>query len=133
MTKQLILKNFLYGFLSWLIPFAASIPFFTKNGELLVSQDLFKSLMIVIGSISGCFLLYLYFKLVNSSFVMQGFLVGIVWFVINIVLDYFVLIPMMKTDFKSYFIAIGLHYLVITAISILIGYLLHAKTIKYNF
>lgn len=133
MTKQLILKNFLYGFLSWLIPFAASIPFFTKNGELLVSQDLFKSLMIVIGSISGCFLLYLYFKLVNSSFIMQGFLVGIVWFVINIVLDYFVLIPMMKTDFKSYFIAIGLHYLVITAISILIGYLLHAKTMKYNF
>ena len=127
MTKKLMTKNILFGFLSWLIPFALSIPFFKSNGELVIPHDLFKSIMIVIGSISGCYLLFRYFKLVDNDFIRNGAIVGCSWFIINIILDTIILIPMMKVTFADYFISIGLRYTVIPAISITMGYLLDRK------
>ncbi len=127
MEKKIMIKNLLFGFLSWLIPFAISIPFFKPGGELLVPHDLFKSIMIVVGSISGCYLLLRYFKFVNSAFILNGVMVGLSWFIINIALDTIILIPMMNDSFVNYFYAIGLRYTVIPVISISMGFLLDRR------
>lgn len=128
MEKKLVFKNIKLGFLSWLLPFALSFVFYKPSGELTISYDLFKSLMIVLGSITGCFLLFRYFKFVEKDFIKQGVLVGISWFLINIVLDTLILLPMMGESFSNYFISIGLRYTVIPAISITMGYLLNRQT-----
>ena len=38
MKKKLIVKNILFGFLSWLIPFAVSFLFYKPGGELVVGN-----------------------------------------------------------------------------------------------
>lgn len=127
MTKKLIIKNILLGFLSWLVPFAFSFLFYKPGGELLVPYSTFKSVIMLVGVITGCYLLFRYFKFIDNNFIKNGITVGLSWFAINIILDSLVLIPMMKTTFISYFMSIGLSYIAIPTISIAIGYLLNRK------
>ena len=127
MTTKLITKNILLGFLSWLIPFVISFLFYKPGGELIVPYSTFKSTIMIVGVISGCYLLFQYFKSTDDNFIKQGIIVGLSWFAINIILDSLVLIPMMKTTFVNYFMSIGLSYVAIPTISITMGYLLNRK------
>ncbi len=130
MTRKLITKNILFGFLTWLIPFAISFLFYKPGGKIVVPYDLFKSIMIVVASTTGCYFLYRYFKNITSNFIKESFIVGITWFVINIILDIIVLMPIMKVSFSGYMMAIGLRYLIIPVIAITLGYSLNQKTVK---
>jgi hypothetical protein len=127
MTKKLVTKNILFGFLSWLIPFAVSFLFYKPGGELIVPYSTFKSTIMVVGTLSGCYLLLRYFKLVDADFIRNGVIVGLSWFAINIILDAVILIPIMKTTFADYFMSIGLSYIAIPTISIAMGYLLERR------
>ena len=124
MTKQLVIKNLWLGILSWLIPFIISFLFYKPGGELVVPYATFKSIITVVGALSGCYLLIRYFKYVDSNFIRNGMIVGLSWFVINLVLDVTVLIPMMKTTFTNYFMTIGISYFSIPTISTMMGLLL---------
>jgi uncharacterized membrane protein YpjA len=115
------LKNVLYGFLSWLIPFASSVFFYTREGKLTIDVFLFKSIMIVVGSVSAAFLLVSYFKSINNRYLRESIVVGLAWFGINIVLDLLVLIPMSGMTVSDYFAQIGLRYVAIPAMSIAVG------------
>lgn len=130
MTKKLLLKNILFGFLTWIIPFGISFFFYKPGGELSVPYDLFKSIMIVVGSLTGCYFLFRYFNLLNSNYVKNGLIIGLTWLSINIILDVFILMPIMKINFSCYFMTIGLRYFVIPVMSITIGYLLNNKTLQ---
>ena len=127
MTQKNIFNLIALGFLAWLIPFAISCLFFKPGGELMIAHDLFKSIMIVTGSLSGCFLLYRYFKSITIDFIKQGIMVGVSWFAMSVLFDALVLIPLMKVSFDQYFQSIGLGYLVIPIISITLGFMLHQK------
>jgi len=127
MTNRIIAKNILLGFLSWLIPFAVSFLFYKPGGELIVPYSTFKSAIMVVGSISGCYLLFKYFEQVDGNFIKNGIAVGLSWFAINIIFDAVILIPMMKTTFTAYFMSIGLSYIAIPTISIAMGFLLDRK------
>jgi uncharacterized membrane protein YpjA len=127
MTKKLIIKNITLGILSWLIPFVVSFFLVKPGGEYIVPYATFKCIIMVIGTISGCYLLYRYFKVVDNCYLQNGVLVGVSWFFMNIILDTVVLIPMMKTSFTNYFMTIGLGYFAIPAISIAMGYSLEVK------
>ena len=127
MTKKLIIKNILLGLLSWLIPFAVSFLFYKPGGELVVPYATFKSTIMLVGVITGCYLLFRYFKYVDNDFIRNGLIVGLSWFAINIILDAVILIPIMKTTFANYFMSIGLSYISIPTISIAMGYLLERK------
>jgi uncharacterized membrane protein YpjA len=115
------LKNILYGFLAWLVPFIVSFFFYTREGKLTIDIFLFKTIMIVVGSITGAFLLVSYFKKITVDYLKEGIIVGVVWFGINILLDLLVLIPMSGMSISNYFTQIGLRYLVIPAMSIAVG------------
>jgi len=120
-------KNILYGFLSWLIPFVTSLFFFSKEGELTVDIFLFKSIMIVVGSISAAFLIVSYFKIIITSYSKEGIIIGLTWLGINILLDLLVLIPMTGISKADYFMQIGIRYLVIPAMTIMAGTVLSNK------
>lgn len=114
-------KTVLYGFWAWLIPFVASFFFYTREGGLSIDIFLFKSIMIVVGTISAAFLLVSYFKKIESNFIQEGIVVGIVWLVMNLSLDLLVLIPLSGMSVSDYFIQIGLRYLAMPAMSIAVG------------
>ena len=115
------LKNVLYGFMAWFIPFVASFFFYTKEGKLTIDIFLFKSIMIVVGTISAAFLLVSYFKKINVDYLKEGIIVGLTWFGLNILLDLVVLVPMSGMSIPDYFAQIGLRYIAIPAMSIMIG------------
>ncbi len=115
------IRNILYGFLAWLIPFVTSIFFYTREGVLTIDVFLFKTIMIVIGSTSAAFLLVSYFKKIDTRYLKEGIIVGLTWFGINILLDLLVLIPMSGMTIADYFTQIGLRYLVMPVMSIMVG------------
>ncbi len=115
------IRNILYGFLAWLIPFVTSIFFYTREGVLTIDVFLFKTIMIVIGSTSAAFLLISYFKKIDTRYLKEGIIVGSTWFGINILLDLLVLIPMSGMSVVDYFTQIGLRYLVMPVMSIMVG------------
>jgi len=127
MKRELVIKNILLGFLSWAIPFTVSFLFYKPGGELVVPYSTFKATIMVVGAISGCYLLLRYFKLVDNNFIQNGIIVGLSWFAINIILDALILIPMLKTNIADYFMSIGLSYISIPTISISMGFLLQGK------
>jgi hypothetical protein len=127
MNKKLIVKNILFGFLSWLIPFAVSFLLVKPGGEYIVPYATFKCIIMVVGTLTGCYLFFRYFKIVDGDYLRNGVIIGLSWFAINIILDTVILIPMMKSNFADYFITIGLGYLSIPAISITMGLLLEKK------
>lgn len=71
------LKIILFGFLAWLIPFVLSIFFYSKTGKLLINLDLFKSIMVVTGMLSGTYLLVKYFEKIKSNFLKEGIIIGL--------------------------------------------------------
>ena len=121
------IRNILYGFLAWLIPFVTAFFFYSKDGGLVIDIFLFKSIMIVVGAISGAFLLISYFKKISNGYLREGIIVGLTWFSINILLDLLVLIPMSGMSLADYFTQIGLRYIVMPVMGIMIGVSLENK------
>lgn len=125
-----IVKLSLLGLMTWSVPFITSFLFFNKSGALSIDIFLFKTIMIIVGGITGAFAIIIYFKKQESAFFKNGLLIGFIWFLMNIVLDLLILIPMSKMTYPDYFTQIGLRYLMIPIMCILVGYLLEIKTIK---
>lgn len=124
------LKIILYGFLLWLIPFITSFLFYTKEGTLTIDLFLFKSIMIVVGSAFGALLLALYFKKTEKNYLREGITIGIIWFIVSIILDLIILVPMSQMSIANYFSEIGIRYLTIPIMSTTIGYVAENKTAK---
>ncbi len=120
-------RNALYGFLAWLIPFIISFFFYTKEGKLTIDLHLFKSIMIVVGCASAAYLLISYFKKIEAEYLNEGIRVGVVWLVVNILLDLLILVPMSGMFIADYFAQIGLRYLAIPAMSVSVGTALSNK------
>ncbi len=119
----------LFGFLSWLIPFLASIPFYSTQGGLLVDVFLFKSIMIVVGSLVGTVLMVWLFIRIREGYLREGMLIGFSWLVINWVMDLLVLLPMSGMDISTYFSQIGIRYLVIPIIAVSMGFVLERSVV----
>jgi len=105
-------KTIGYGFASWAIPFVVSLMFFERGGQPRLPIELVKSIMIVIGAASGGVLLLLLFRQIRPS-LFRGTVIGSLWFVVNIVLDLVILVPMTKMSLGQYFSEIGIRYLLI--------------------
>lgn len=118
------LKIILFGILAWLIPFAAAFAFYTPEGELQGDVFLFKTVMILVGSLVGAFLFVKYFGSIKSAFAKEGTLAGTSWFLISIILDALILLPMSGMDFSAYFAQIGARYLVMPIFGAAMGFAL---------
>lgn len=115
------LKNLLYGCISWAIPFVASFPFFTREGKLLIDEFLFKNIMLVVGAVTGMFLLLSYFKKIKGNYFKEGIIVGASWLVINLLLDVLIFFPMSGMTISKYFIQIGSGYFIIPIMCVMVG------------
>ena len=113
------IKLVAFGIAMWVVPFLASFLFFDPaTQKLTIDETFFKSIMIVLSSMLGAFLLVKYFEGVQTDFVKEGIVVGAAWLAINWVLDVIILLPMSKMDVATYFMQIGMRYLIAPAMSI---------------
>lgn len=96
------------GILSWLIPFAVAFSMYPLKKS---NAQLFTTLMYLVELATAGALLHLYFRKRRVS-VQEAGLVGTLWMVINLVLDYpmFAFGPMKMTPL-GYYSEIGLVYL----------------------
>jgi len=127
MTKKSLTKLIGFGILTWLIPFLGSFPFFSPDKGLLIDVFLFKTIMIVLGGLVATIFLVLFFKDVKKNHIKIAIIVGLIWLVINWLLDFIFLLPMSQMQVGPYFTEIGLRYLVLPIYSLGIGYLLAKK------
>lgn len=122
------MKLFLFGFLTWLISFILGFllyPLVQSNDQDLIY--LFKSIMIIVGTASGVWLYYLYFNKISEDFIKNGFITGVIWFLMNIILDLIFLVIIFQSPLLEWIFGIGLRYLNLFVIGIGIGFILKAK------
>lgn len=124
------LKIIIFGFLMWLVPFAISFLVFPLKTSM---RPLFESIMPLILTIVVVTLSYYYMKNLDTNFVREGILIGIVWCIISIAIDLVMFLPVspMHMSFADYMMDIGLTYVMIPVITIGMGYLLSSKLEKH--
>ncbi len=115
-----------FGILIWLIPFLVSFVVFPLKDS---NRPLFESIMPVVLTLTVATFSILFFKRVDKEFMKEGFIVGIVWFTISIVIDLLMFIPesSMHMSLVDYIMDIGLTYLIILVIPVGFGYTLEKK------
>ena len=118
-----ILLVILYGCIVWLVPFLIAIPLYSPDGTLLIDGQVFKSIMIVIGAVTGAFLLVRLYRGISTGFIREGFIIGGLWLLINWILDLIILLPLSGMNPVEYFGQIGLRYLMIPVMSVMAGYI----------
>jgi hypothetical protein len=123
-TKQNMnkwLKIGLFGFCVWLIPFLFGFLFYDNNGNLIIDVIFFKTIMLIVSALTGASFMVLYFNKLKKDYLKAGIRIGAFWFLINILMDILVLIPMANLDIWTYLAQIGLRYVIIPIMSISIG------------
>lgn len=125
------IRILLFGILTWLIPFVFSIPFYSKEGVPQINIFFLKSLLIVVGALTGSVFLILAFKKINENYFVKSSVIGLVWLSINWLLDILILIPLAQMTLEDYFLQIGIRYLIIPISSITIGIVLRAKLMSH--
>lgn len=120
------LKIIIYGFLVWLVPFAVSFMIYPLKTPL---YPLFESILSVVIAISAVFFSYYYLKSVMGNYIMEGIIIGLVWFIICIAVDLTMFLPPspMQMSFTNYITSIGPKYLIIPAVTIGMAYMARIK------
>lgn len=123
--RIVMLRMLGYGFIVWVVPYVSAIPLL---GVMKTDLIFFKTLMILIGGLTGAVCVILYFSKINKDYLNEGIRLGLVWLVLNWLLDFAALLPVMNLSILQYFKEIGLRYLVMPAMTIPAGYLLDKKS-----
>jgi len=116
-----IKKAFLFGFLIWLIVFVVAIIIFPIHEG---NRPFFESIMPVAMSVFTSFFAYRYFRIVENNYVKEGIYLGLIFIVINWVIDAVLMLspsPMQMT-FSDYVYDIGFTYFMIPPITFGFGY-----------
>ena len=79
-----------FGFFIWLIPFVVSFIIFPLRDS---NRPLFESIMPVILTIIVVFFSIHYFKNTNKISVIDGLIVGVIWFIISLIIDLILFMP----------------------------------------
>ncbi len=109
----------IYGILVWLIPFVISFFIYPLKQE---ENPLFESIMPVVVALATVIFAVLYLKKIGTSYMKETTMIGIAWFLINVVLDLLMFMwGPMKMGFAEYWYDIGVTYLMIPIITIGLG------------
>ncbi|MBU1617362.1 MAG: hypothetical protein KKF06_06305, partial [Candidatus Margulisbacteria bacterium] len=79
-----MLRKIGYGLIVWAVPYISAIPLL---GLMESDQIFFKTLMIVIGGITSAVCIVLYFNKVEKDYLKEGIWLGIIWLVVNWLMD----------------------------------------------
>jgi hypothetical protein len=120
-----IKSTLLYALAVWVIPFVVAMFIFPIRES---NRPLFESIMPVVLCIAVVIFTILYFKKVETNFLNEGILLGIIFFFVSFIIDLsmFMWGPM-KMTFGEYISDIGVTYLLMPVITIAFGYFLSKR------
>ncbi|TGL57653.1 hypothetical protein [Leptospira sarikeiensis] len=119
--KSILVRVLSFGFLVWLVPFVVAMGFFSPERKLLVDMFLFKTIMLLVGTATGSYLLFLLSKRIQRPSFKIFLGIGSIWLIENWVLDFLILLPLNGMSVSDYFVQIGLRYVQIVFVSAAIG------------
>ncbi len=127
LNYESILKIILFGFLIWLIPFVVSFFIYPLKTS---RNPLFESIMPLVLTIITVLLACTYLKSIQKEFVKESILIGVTWFLINVIIDLIMFLPVspMQMTLNDYMADIGITYLIIPVITMGMGYLVKSQT-----
>lgn len=112
-------KALLYGVCVWAVTFIAAMLIFPLRE---FHRPLFESIMPVVLSLSTVLFSFIYFKHVDIDYFKEGVYLGIVWFLVNFIIDQLMFSwGPMQMSFLDYIQDIGVTYLLIPVITMGIG------------
>ena len=120
-------RALLGGLIVWVVPFAVSLPLHDQSGNLVIDIFAFKTLMILVSSATGLFLLARQIPGFEPSFAKNGLILSLIWLGLNWALDFLVLIPLSGMSVSEYFLSTGLRYLNMPLSGFFIGLALDAR------
>lgn len=110
----------------WAVPFVTSLVFYDAAGELWVDVFLFKSIMVLVSTTVGGWLLLRTLRLRGGGS-MTGLYLGAVWMVLNWALDALILLPLSGMTMAGYVMSVGLRYFAMPVQGYLLGAALEGK------
>lgn len=114
-----------YGVAIWVGIFVVSMLAFPLHTN---ERPLFESIMPIASTIITVIFSILYFKKIEKDYIKIGTYLGVIWLMINIIIDLLMFMEgPMKMPFVDYIKDIGLTYLLIPVITIGFGYSLEKK------
>ncbi|MBX7146871.1 MAG: hypothetical protein K1X44_06145 [Alphaproteobacteria bacterium] len=122
---KLYSRIFIYGVLIWAIVFVAGFALFPfkQNGS-----PLFETGITIALVLCTVIFAHMFFKTIHNSYVKYGLNVGIIWALINIIIDqFFFTYGFLHMPLPVYFEDIGLTYVIIPIITCGMGLVLAAK------
>lgn len=117
-------NTWILGFLTWLIPFLAAIPFFDQDGNVTTDIFVFKAVMIVLLSLISPIFMARVMRDVDISFLSAGLTLGLIWFAINFGLDLIVLVGVFGNDLATWLLQTGIVYVNFIPLGYAMGWLL---------
>lgn len=115
-----IKKVILFGFLAWLVPFAAGFALFPIHES---NRVLFESVMPVVVTASVVIFGYKYLKRAKNP-KNEALKLGLIWLVISLIIDLVLFLPPlpMQMGILEYVQDIGFTYLIIPLVTLGLGY-----------
>lgn len=105
----------LFGVILWLVPFLLAFIIFPLRQD---DRVFFESIMPVTLAVTTALLGVRYFVRTEKVAVEEGFILGLTWMVISLLIDYpFFSYGPMKMDYSMYWKDIGFTYLIIPAVT----------------
>ena len=111
-------RRLIAGLLSWLVPFLIAVPFNSNNETLLIDLMLFKSIMIIIASITAAILMVWLFHVVTTAYTRVAVITGLLRLGMSWTVDLIVLVGLLGLPPPDYISQIGVRYLMIPAMVI---------------
>ncbi|TGK42429.1 hypothetical protein [Leptospira andrefontaineae] len=119
--KNILVRVLSFGFLVWLVPFVVAMGFFSPERKLLVDMFTFKTVMLLVGTATGSYLLFLLSKRIQRPAFKTFLFIGAIWLIENWILDFVILLPLSGMSVSDYFVQIGLRYVQILFVAAAIG------------
>ena len=111
-----------HALIVWLVPFLLSFGFFTPGGELRTDIFLFKTVMLLVSTPLGFYLMTSHlWRLPTGPLWRGGLIAGSVWLIVNWALDLLVLLPISGMSMTEYWTQIGLRYLAMPMTGFFLG------------
>lgn len=124
MNKTIFIRMLWTALVVWAVPFALAMGFFTPDGGLRTDIFLFKTVMLLVSTPLGLFLMSYHLRRLPGNFTAGGLAAGTVWLLVNWALDFVVLLPLSGMAVDAYFVQIGLRYLAMPMTGYFLGRLL---------
>jgi hypothetical protein len=96
-----------------------------SQGNFVIDETFFKSIMVVTGAFIGVILAVRYFRDVETNYLNEGIFLGLIWLLVNLALDLSMVYGgFFQMSVTQYFTDIGMRYLSMPIYTIGMGYAL---------